>query len=216
MGFFEPEPSYRERHRRTKFTDANLRQIVNLVERGTSPSEIAEIIGVTLGTLKATCSKLHISLRRPSFDTGTGLLRRRHADRSSMAPKLASRPGAFAQKNDVARVESHSLEQNLTTAANSDSHIAQRPVATIAIVMRYKGEVHTGEILLTPDLIGQLAIESWFRGVTLVELLAQAVECLAKGDHFVSLLGPIRKRVAPAASSTLNPNVSSPGSSGGQ
>src|ERR1700686_3476974 len=63
--------------RRTKFTPLNIRQIINLVERGTSPAQIAEIIGVTLGTLKTTCSKLHISLRRPSYDTGTGLLRHR-------------------------------------------------------------------------------------------------------------------------------------------
>jgi hypothetical protein len=33
--------------RQTKFTPANLRQITNLVERGKSREEIAEIIGVT-------------------------------------------------------------------------------------------------------------------------------------------------------------------------
>jgi hypothetical protein len=57
--------------RQTKFTPANLRQITNLVERGKSREEIAEIIGVTPATLAVTCSRLKISLRRPKFDLGT-------------------------------------------------------------------------------------------------------------------------------------------------
>jgi hypothetical protein len=58
-----------------KFTPENIRQISNLVERGKSRNEIAEIIGVTPGTLAVTCSKLGISLRRTHFDIGTGQLR---------------------------------------------------------------------------------------------------------------------------------------------
>jgi DNA-binding NarL/FixJ family response regulator len=63
--------------KKTKFTPENIRQISNLVERGKNADEIAQIIGVTPGTLKATCSRLSISLRRPQFDVGTGLLRQR-------------------------------------------------------------------------------------------------------------------------------------------
>jgi DNA-binding NarL/FixJ family response regulator len=48
----EGDPS--EGQRRTKFTDANVRQIINLVERGRSAAEIAEVIGVTEGTLRTT------------------------------------------------------------------------------------------------------------------------------------------------------------------
>jgi hypothetical protein len=62
------------RGRETKFTPERIRQIVNLVERGKSREEIAELVGVTLGTLQVTCSKFGISLRRPRFDTGTGYL----------------------------------------------------------------------------------------------------------------------------------------------
>ena len=51
--------------RQTKFTPANIRQIANLLERGKSKDEIAEIIGVTPASLQVTCSKLGISLRRP-------------------------------------------------------------------------------------------------------------------------------------------------------
>jgi hypothetical protein len=48
-----------------KFTSERLEQIKNLVERGKSRQEIAEMIGVTLGSLQVTCSRVGISLRRP-------------------------------------------------------------------------------------------------------------------------------------------------------
>ena len=38
-----------------------------LVERGKSREEIAELIGVTVGSLQVTCSRLGISLRRPAI-----------------------------------------------------------------------------------------------------------------------------------------------------
>jgi hypothetical protein len=62
------------RGRQTKFTPERIQQIRNLVERGKSREEIAELIGVTLGSLQVTCSRLGVSLRRPTFNTGTGLL----------------------------------------------------------------------------------------------------------------------------------------------
>ena len=64
------------RGRQTKFTPERIQQIKNLVERGKSREEIAELIGVTLGSLQVTCSRLGVSLRRPTFNTGFGLLRR--------------------------------------------------------------------------------------------------------------------------------------------
>jgi hypothetical protein len=69
------EPRPLQRGRPPKSTPERIQQIRNLVERGKSRDEIAEIIGVTTGTLQVTCSKLGISLRRPTFDLGTGLLR---------------------------------------------------------------------------------------------------------------------------------------------
>lgn len=53
------------RGRAVKFTPERIEQIRNLVERGTSREEIAEIIGCTVGSLQVTCSRLGISLRRP-------------------------------------------------------------------------------------------------------------------------------------------------------
>ena len=46
------------RRRLTKFTPERIQQICNLLERGKSRDEIAEIIGVTTGTLQVTCSRL--------------------------------------------------------------------------------------------------------------------------------------------------------------
>src|SRR5215813_13075196 len=78
--------------KRTKFTPENVRQIVNLVERGKSNDEIANIIGVTVGTLQVTCSKLGISLRRPRFDMGTGMLRRRRQARKIIPSSAEEAP----------------------------------------------------------------------------------------------------------------------------
>ena len=53
--------------RTMKFTPERLEQIKNLVERGMPREEIAETIGVTLGSLQVTCSRYGISLRRPKI-----------------------------------------------------------------------------------------------------------------------------------------------------
>src|SRR5262244_2668148 len=66
----------RVRGRRIKFTPERIQQIRNLVERGKSREEIAELIGVTVGSLQVTCSRLGISLRRVVFNNGMGLQRR--------------------------------------------------------------------------------------------------------------------------------------------
>ena len=48
---------------KVKFTPERIEQIKNLVERGKRREEIAELIGVTVGSLQVTCSRLGISLR---------------------------------------------------------------------------------------------------------------------------------------------------------
>lgn len=52
------------------FTPVVVQQIKNLVERGKSREEIAEILKTTPGSLSATCSKLGVSLRRPAHLRG--------------------------------------------------------------------------------------------------------------------------------------------------
>ena len=58
-----PVANTQQRHR--KFTPERIQQIKDLVARGETREQIAAIIGVTVGTLQVTCSRLGISLRRP-------------------------------------------------------------------------------------------------------------------------------------------------------
>src|ERR687887_2495000 len=62
------------RPRPTKFTPERIQQIKDLIARGVTCEEIAAVVGVTVGTLKVTCSKLGISLRRPKPRSGNDML----------------------------------------------------------------------------------------------------------------------------------------------
>jgi hypothetical protein len=193
MESFQPSSHHLEHQRRTKFTPERIRQINNLVERGTSPAEIAEIVGVTLGTLKTTCSKLHISLRRPYFDTGTGLLRlRRRRGGGGQAPVSSKKTPVEtipSEQTHAATLEREPMRQEPITAPQDQP--TTKSLALVSIVMQYKGESHIAELPLTHDLIGQLAIEAEFRRMGLVQLIALAVESLAKEDYFDLLLGQL-------------------------
>ena len=92
-----------------KFTPERFEQIRNLVERGWRREQIAETIGVTLGSLQVTCSRLGISLRRPR--PSNGLLPQQSSDEPTMPDhraKFALRmqyrgPGANHRAAAVAR-----------------------------------------------------------------------------------------------------------------
>jgi hypothetical protein len=77
------------RGRQIKFTPERIQQIRNLVERGKGREEIAELIGVTVGSLQVTCSRLGISLRRPIINNGV-------RPRLKPVPTLPSRPAKAA------------------------------------------------------------------------------------------------------------------------
>jgi hypothetical protein len=81
------------RGRQVKFTPERIEQIKNLVERGKRREEIAELIGVTVGSLQVTCSRLGISLRRPIINNGI-------RPRLKPVPTPPSKPAKAA---DVAR-----------------------------------------------------------------------------------------------------------------
>jgi len=202
MAYHEPHYQSPERHqsRAKKFTEANIRQIINLVERGTSPADIAEIIGVSLGTLRTTCSKLRISLRRPKIDNGIRLLRRRPARQSAASASIVIPTEASRTLKPIERkpmeeelrdtpVDGTGSEEPVTAPTNSK---AGRQ-ATMAVVMRYKGQTHTADLPVSYELIGHLAIEAEFRGMSLVHLIAQTIESIVRKDHFDLLLGQIPK-----------------------
>jgi transposase len=73
-------PASKAQRRSSKFTPDRIQQIEALVARGETCEQVAAIIGVTVGTLKVTCSRMGISLRRPGVKllppkTATGTAR---------------------------------------------------------------------------------------------------------------------------------------------
>ena len=59
------------RGRRVKFTPQVIEQIKGFVAQGVSREEIANRLGVTVGSLQVTCSRLGISLRRIILSKGS-------------------------------------------------------------------------------------------------------------------------------------------------
>jgi hypothetical protein len=182
----EPATHPPAHRRQTKFTPENIRQIENLIDRGKSAEEIAEIIGVTPGTLKSTCSKLHISLRRPRFDMGTGLLRHRRRPTCSASHETergAGQPDAdHVVEESTPKFERLPTDQEPTVVPQSQSR--QQTSATFAILMSYKGEKRTLELPLTDRMIAYLAIEAEFRATTVTELIASLITKIAMNDKF--------------------------------
>src|SRR5262249_61486489 len=107
--------------RQIKFTPERLQQIRNLVERGKSREEIAELIGVTVGSLQVTCSRLGISLRRVVFGNGMGLLRR-SGPHNGTSPYTASRHGGVPPINGQPQqnLQSGPVEQPQATTPSQE------------------------------------------------------------------------------------------------
>ena len=65
MNYETVVPAVSNRGRRTKLTPERIEQVKELIQKGVSCEDIAATVGVTVGTLKVSCSRLGISLRRP-------------------------------------------------------------------------------------------------------------------------------------------------------
>jgi hypothetical protein len=90
MSYEAASPAARFRGRASKFTPERIQQIKDLVVRGETCEDIAALIGVTVGTLKVTCSRLGISLRKPRPSNGSRLLPSRvaRAETAKSAPAI--------------------------------------------------------------------------------------------------------------------------------
>src|SRR5215470_2185492 len=146
------------RGRQTKFTPETIRQINNLVERGKSREEIAELVGVTVGTLQVTCSKLGVSLRRPIFNNGTRLLRqgttRCHAPTPSQDLNRQQNIPAQTNKDEPLQVAQLQVTQGSLTASESEEgkKCANAGSAIFSLNMQYKGEGRLTELPLAQDM----------------------------------------------------------------
>ena len=121
------------RAKRVKFTPEATEKIKELVAQGASREEIASLLGVTVGSLQVTCSRLGISLRRKILHSGpTPHLRR---PKGTVIPAQGSVGVAYEQEQTAAEV----------LPARS---------AKISIIMRYRGEEVSTDLPLTSAIPG--------------------------------------------------------------
>jgi hypothetical protein len=141
------------RGRRVKFTLQVIEQIRGFVAQGVSRDDIANRIGVTVGSLQVTCSRLGISLRRIILSNG-----------SHHAPDVTGRttpaPGIAHMR------EQKELSQLAARAA---------PVAQFAITMRHKGQEKVTDLPLPSTAIEELALEAISRELNIAELIGQVL-----------------------------------------
>ena len=180
------------RGRHIKFTPERLQQIRNLVERGKSREEIAELIGVTVGSLQVTCSRLGISLRRVVFDNGMGLLRRGGLHSNNGTSTVTPSRGGGVPLPPI----NEQPQQNSGAAERRHQEQAIKnevDLANLALRMQYRGEERTTELLLTQDMISQLAFEALFRDMSIGELVGELIIAIMKKDFFQQVLSPKRQ-----------------------
>ena len=180
------------RGRPIKFTPERIQQVRNLVERGKSREEIAELIGVTVGSLQVTCSRLGISLRRVVFGNGMGLLRRGGphngtstytASRRGGVPAISGQPQQNSQPGPVE-------QPHATTPHEERARTDEMGLATLALRMKYRGDERTSELPLTQDMIMRLAFEAQFRNMSIGEFVGELLIAMMKRDLFQHVLEP--------------------------
>jgi hypothetical protein len=174
------------RGRQIKFTPERIQQVKNLVERGKSREEIAELIGVTVGSLQVTCSRLGISLRRPPLNTGAGAQRRDEPRSNGVSTPSPSHSGDSA----LLQLSKERPEQNSRSWPVEQAQAATpwQEWAKRANDGGFAIKMTTTELPLTQDMIGQLAFEAAFRNMTIGELIGQLIVAVADKDLLQTLL----------------------------
>ena len=157
------------RGRRTKFTPQAIEKIKAFVAEGISRDEIANRLGVTVGSLQVTCSRLGISLRRIILSNG-----------SHHTPDVRGRTIPAPGSVGIAHVrEQQEVSQPKAYAA---------PVAQFAITMRHEGEEKTTDIPLPSPAIESLALEAASRDLGIAELIGQVLVTAINKDMIHKIL----------------------------
>jgi hypothetical protein len=152
------------RGRAMKFTPQAIEQIKEFIAQGKSRDEVANLLGVTVGSLQVTCSRLGISLRRNVSRSGLA----RHtldARRRSMPT-----PGA----DMVARAHEQRTEE------------ASWP--KFAITLRHRGKEVTTEVPLTSQAIKALALHAMWLDLGAAELLGRVLDAVVRKDMVQEIL----------------------------
>jgi len=171
----EPKIPNVGKRRSSKFTPERLEQIRNLIALGKSKEEIAELLGVTVGTLQVTCSKRGISLRRPKLDTGLDSPGHEVPHTAGPIPSpvtVNSVRFAFKQVDELVQGALH----NETAAPRLDDIEPQQGNgANLALTMYLRGRQRTVPLRLSNEVITALALESQLREMSLSQLVGEIV-----------------------------------------
>lgn len=126
-----------------KFTQERIQQIINLVERGKSRAEIAEMMGVSVGSLSVMCSRLGISLRKSRVSNGIRPLRPIFTERMG-----EPEPGSWGSESIPSSPSRPDAEKSLG---------GNGALAELRIQLTYKGKERTYRLPLTSDLLKPVA-----------------------------------------------------------
>ena len=153
------------RGRRVKFTPQAMEKIKEFVAEGISRDEIANRLGVTLGSLQVTCSRLGVSLRRIISANGSG---RHTADVRLGSVGIAH----LREQKEVPQPAAHAA-----------------PVAKLEIMMRCRGKEKATDIPLPSPAIGALALEAISRDSDIAGLIGQVLVAAINKDMIHKILG---------------------------
>jgi hypothetical protein len=164
------------RGRPTKFTVERIEQIKNLVERGKTKEEIAEIIGCTPGTLAVTCSRLGVSLRRPRFDMVGFRSKQRAAPEQSTVPVIAS--------------DETNGPQPTPEPKNDNGEQLPKPAQPVGfrIEMEYRGIKRWTDVPMDERTLGYLALEAEIRDMRVGELVSLLILRLVQTNGIARLI----------------------------
>jgi hypothetical protein len=156
-----PEPKVVDvpRGRPTKFTPERIEQIRGLVATGMSREEIAAMLGVTVGSLQVTCSKLGISLRRPRLHPNLT------APLNLPSHEVPDTGGPISSPTKVNPVRF--IFEQVDEQQGDD--------ASLALKIHYRGLEQDVPLRLSNEVIAALALEAQLRGMSLGELAGAIV-----------------------------------------
>ena len=176
------EPKNVPRGRRTKFTPERIEQIRELKALGKSRDEIASLLGVTVGTLQVTCSKLGISLRRPRLKPQVDLPKQEvPATGTVVADPTMVDPVRFAFE-DVDEVLRVTRQEDLAGSRPSQFGGQEGSSANFALAIEYRGRKRALPLPLSKEIIATLALEAQVREMSLGQLLGAMIgAAMARG-----------------------------------
>jgi hypothetical protein len=172
----EPKIANVLRGRPTKFTPERIEQIRGLVALGKSREEIAGLLGVTVGSLQVTCSKLGISLRPrrldPTFNAQLNLPNH-GVPRYGDSTKVNSMRFTFEQVDEVLQ---RTQEEEPGAPRPDEIERPQVDGADLALKMHYRNREQILPLHLSNELISALALEAQIREMSLGQLVGAIIE----------------------------------------